>query len=106
MPRIKAQNVNHPEHTENLNAEKYALIREAMLATLPSHESGEGMAFNDLEEKVAAYLMKKEVSPELFPKPGSVRWYTKAVQLDLEARGEIERLPGKSPIHLRKQANP
>jgi hypothetical protein len=38
----------------------------------------------------------------LFPKPGSVRWYTKAVQLDLEAKGIIERVPKKSPIRLRK----
>ena len=39
---------------------------------------------------------------ELFPKPGSVRWYTKAVQLDLEAKGEIERLPDQAPIRLRR----
>lgn len=102
MTTIQAQNVNHPEHRENLKSEKYNLIREAMLASLPGPDSGEGMLFVDLETAVKVYLDKKDVPSELFPKPGSVRWYTKAVQLDLEAKGEIERLPNQSPIRLRK----
>lgn len=102
MTRIKAQNVNHPGHTENLKAEKYNLIREAMLAVLPAPDSGESMTFDELEQGVAAQLAAAEVPRDLFPKPGSVRWYTKTVQLDLEARGEIERLPNQSPIRLRK----
>ena len=102
MSTIQAENVNHPDHRENLNAEKYAIIREAMLVALPAQDSGESMLFADLETAVRAYLEQKEVPKALFPKPGSVRWYTKAVQLDLEAKGEIERLPNKSPLRLRK----
>ena len=60
------------------------------------------MPFSDLEEKVRACLDEQDVPQALFPKPGSVRWYCKAVQLDLEARHEIERQPKKSPLHLRK----
>ena len=101
MSTIKAQNVNHPEHRENLKEEKYTIIREAMLATLPPAGSG-GMLFDELDTKVAAYLAEKNVPKELFPKQGSVRWYCKAVQLDLEAKGLIERLPKQSPIRLRK----
>lgn len=101
MSTVKAQNVNHPDHQENLKEEKYSVIREAMLATLPDGSSS-GMPFAQLEEKVAAYLATKNVPTEMFPKPGSVRWYTKAVQLDLEAKGIIERLPTQSPIQLRK----
>ena len=103
MSSVKAQNVNHPEHQENLKAEKYNLIREAMLATLPDG-MGDGMPFAELEDKVRAHLVSNDAPMELFPKPGSVRWYTKAVQLDLEAKGIIERLPKRSPIHLRKVA--
>ena len=99
MTSIEARNVNHPDHRENLKAEKYHVIREAMLATLPA---AEWMSFADLEDGVRHYLAAREVPAELFPKPGSVRWYCKAVQLDLEARGEIERQPKKSPLHLRK----
>lgn len=103
MTSIKARNVNHPDYQENLKAEKYDLIRDAILATLPAMQSGKSMAFAELEEGVHAYLKMKETPPALFPKPGSVRWYTKAVQLDLEARGEIERLPAESPLRLRKK---
>lgn len=103
MSTIEARNVNHPEHRENLKAEKYNAIRAAMLASLPAQDSGESMTFDELEREVAAYLKEKDVPEELFPKPGSVRWYTKTVQLDLEARGEIERLPDQSPIRLRRR---
>jgi hypothetical protein len=103
MTTIQAKNVNHPDHRENLKAEKYNWIRQAMLAVLPPPESRNGMPFAELEKRVGAYLEENEAPGELFPKPGSVRWYTKAVQLDLEARDEIERLPNRSPIRLRKR---
>ena len=100
MSSIQARNVNHPEHRENLKAEKYNLIREAILAALPVDD---WMSFADLEDAVRAWLKDRQAPVKLFPKPGSVRWYCKAVQLDLEARGEIERQPKKSPLHLRRR---
>ena len=96
---IQARNVNHPEHRENLKAEKYNIIREAILAALPADD---WMSFAEMETAVRARLDERQVPKRLFPKPGSVRWYCKAVQLDLEARGEIERQPRKSPLRLRK----
>jgi Family of unknown function (DUF6958) len=33
---------------------------------------------------------------------GSVGWYTTSVNLDLEARGLIERVPGAQPQRLRR----
>jgi len=104
MTSIKAKNVNHPDYTENLNEQKYTIIREAILSVLPAPDSGESMAFQTLEDGVHAHLEANDVPKALFPKPGSVRWYTKTVQLDLEARGEIERVPNQSPIHLRRLA--
>ncbi|VAW34600.1 hypothetical protein MNBD_CHLOROFLEXI01-2256 [hydrothermal vent metagenome] len=101
MSIIKAQNVNHPDHRQNLKEEKYTIIREAMLAILPN-DSSDGMPFAQLEDEVKAYLIAKNVPTEMFPKLGSVRWYCKSVQLDLEAKGLIERLPKRSPIQLRK----
>ncbi len=99
MTSIQARNINHPGHRETLNARKYRHIRAAMLDCLPADD---WMAFSDLEDKVRAWLAENDVPAALFPKPGSVRWYCKAVQLDLEARGEIERQPKKSPLHLRR----
>ena len=99
MPSIRALNVNHPEHRENLNADKYHIIREAMLEALPADS---WLPFSELEAAVRERLQRQAVPKSLFPKPGSVRWYCKAVQLDLEARGEIKRQPKKSPLRLRK----
>jgi len=99
MASIKAKNVNHPGYTENLNAQKYNLIRDAIHAVLPTEG---GMTFSDMEAGVHAHLAGIDFPPELFPKSGSVRWYCKTVQLDLEARGEIERLPKTSPMQLRR----
>ncbi len=99
MSTIRARNVNHPGHRENLKAEKYSVIREAMLSALSFDD---WMPFADLEDAVRAWLKQEQVPATLFPKPGSVRWYCKAVQLDMEARGEIERQPKMSPLHLRK----
>ena len=99
MASIKARNVNHPHHRENLKTDKYHIIRQAMLSALPLEE---WLPFAVLEERVRAYLDDKDVPKALFPKPGSVRWYCKAVQLDLEARGEIERQPKQSPLRLRR----
>ena len=100
MTSIQARNVNHPEHRESLKSEKYNIIREAILAALPADV---WMSFSDLEDAVRARLKVNGTPAKLFPKPGSVRWYCKAVQLDLEAREEIERQPKKSPLHLRKR---
>lgn len=102
MSSVKAQNVNHPGYTENLKEEKYTLIRTAILAALPPSTDRDGMSFAQLEEQVRQYLERQNTPAELFPKPGSVRWYTKTVQLDLEAKGLIERLPHHSPLHLRQ----
>jgi len=99
MASIKAKNVNHPGYSENLNEQKYTLIRDAIHAVLPTES---GMTFNDMEAGVHKHLDGVDFPPELFPKPGSVRWYCKTVQLDLEARGEIERLPKTSPMQLRR----
>ena len=99
MASIEARNVNHPKHREKLKGEKYQVIREAMLLALPLDE---WMPFSALEDGVRVYLDEKDVPKALFPKSGSVRWYCKAVQLDLEARGEIERQPRTSPLRLRR----
>ena len=56
MSTIRARNVNHPEHRENLKAEKYHVIREAVLSAL-SFENW--MSFSDLEDAVIAWLKRK-----------------------------------------------
>lgn len=91
---MKTQNVNKGSRGFAVTAEKYEPIRKAILASVPRNM--EGVSFKELVASVNGRVPK-----ELFPKRGSVSWYTKVVQLDLEANGQIERIPGATPQRVR-----
>lgn len=74
---------------------KYDLVREAILAVVPGDEPG--LEFRQLPDLVAAQL-----KPDEREKLGSVSWYITTVKLDMEVKGELERMPGSSPQRLRK----
>lgn len=74
---------------------KYARVRSAILAVVPSDD--EGVEFNRLAE-----LVERQIPAENLKKLGSVAWYTTTVKLDLEVKGEIERVPGTTPQRLRR----
>jgi hypothetical protein len=74
-------------------------IEVAILKTLP--EAPATMAFDELVDGVA-----QQVNPLVFPLRKTVSRYTKVVQLDLERRGLIERVPGASPLLLRRPGHP
>ena len=82
----------HPDGKEgvNIEREKYDLIRCTILEIL---EEREVETFKDLGREV-----KRRIGRDF---DGSVIWYYTTVKLDLEARGEIERVPGRIPQHLR-----
>jgi len=46
--------------------------------------------------------LRPRLSRKLFPTTGSVMWYAKVVQLDLEKRGTLRRLRGAVPQRLRR----
>jgi L-asparaginase II len=72
---------------------QYVIARRAALATLPA--KAPGMTLGDFRAKMAKRLLRaKGWDPSL-----SASWYTMAVKLDLEARGEIKRSSG-SPQRL------
>ncbi len=73
-----------------MTPEKCEPIRKAILASVPRNRTG--VSFKELVATVTSRVPK-----ELFPKKGSVSWYTKVVQLDLEAKGPVERIPGETP---------
>lgn len=77
--------------------EKYEAVRQAILAMLPA--GGEGITWSALADMIAPYLPES-----LFRHMGTVRWYVRAVQIDLEAGGIIERVPGSQPPRLRRLA--
>lgn len=83
----------HPEgkHGVNIDRTKYDQVRSAILDAL----AGPGeLTFQELNEAVGRRLEGRF--------DGSIGWYFTTVKLDLEARGEIERLPGSRPQRIRR----
>jgi hypothetical protein len=78
----------HPEKKQgvNISKQKYDIIREAILCVLQAEKE---MTFMKLSRAV-----EKEVNGNF---EGSVTWYVTTVKLDMEARGEIKRVPNSRP---------
>jgi hypothetical protein len=74
---------------------KYDLIRENILRVLPTDKIG--VYFNSLPR-----LVVKQLSIHDRKRVGSIPWYTTTVKLDLEVKGEIERIPHTVPQKLRR----
>jgi hypothetical protein len=86
----------HPDPTKKgvrIEGWKYHAVRRAILQALP--ESGPGLPFKELSGRVRDALSKDDLASL-----GSVSWYATTVKLDLEARGEVERVPGAKPQRL------
>ena len=82
----------HPEKKQgvNISREKYEIIRKTIMSVLRADKE---MTFMKLSRAV-----EKEVRGKF---EGSVMWYVTAVKLDLEARGEIKRVPNSRPQLVR-----
>jgi hypothetical protein len=78
-----------------ISPERAALVRTALPRLLP--RDGDGITWATLCAGIAPLL-----PASLFPQPGVVHWYVKAVRLDLETRGVIERVPGV-PVRFRQR---
>ncbi|HVU09876.1 MAG TPA: hypothetical protein VHD90_01310 [Phototrophicaceae bacterium] len=96
MAGVKFQLV-HPEgkSAPRIDQWKYDTVRSVLLAIIPADE--QGIPFAGLDQRVTAAL-----APDQVTRIGSIGWYMTHVKLDLEARGEIERVPGSSPQRLRR----
>lgn len=92
--KIDVQNINHPALVERVDAAKYHAMREALLVVLPAEEPG-------MVVKDALAALKPRLPNDLFPEGKTSGWWLKCVQLDLEAKGVIKRLPTK-PMRLLK----
>ena len=92
---MKTMNIHSGKNGFAVTEEKYAPIRKAILASLTKCK--DGLTFQELCEGV-----KSRVPMDLFPRPGSVSWYTKVVQLDMEARAEIARVADVTPVRIRR----
>ena len=73
---------------------QYMAMRAALLRALPRQPPGMTVA-------QAKQALLPHLPASLFPQGATAGWWLKAVQLDLEAKGVIERLPG-TPLRLFK----
>lgn len=92
--KIEIENVGQPGKTYRVDATKFAAMKQAVLAILPS--DAPGMSVNDLIAGV-----KPKLPQDLFPGGEKAGWWVKAVQLDLEAKKVIARAD-KPPVRLYK----
>ncbi|HUG34710.1 MAG TPA: hypothetical protein VMJ90_08065 [Anaerolineales bacterium] len=82
----------HPEKKQgvNISRDKYEIIRKNIMSVLRANKE---MTFMKLSRAV-----EKEVRGKF---DGSVMWYVTTVKLDLEARGEVKRVPNSRPQLVR-----
>ena len=94
--RVTVENVNVPGYTTQLDATKYNAMRAAILTVLPTKAPGLTQA--EIRQAVPVHL-----SEDLFPGGAKAGWWAKMVQLDLEAKGIIDR-EGTKPLrwHVRR----
>ena len=90
--QVKILNVNHPGSVRFGDEKMYEAMKRAVLSVVPHQRPG--LTIAELEEGVLPLL------PEaLFPGGAKAGWWTKTVQLDLEARGTIIRSKDR-PLRL------
>lgn len=93
--RIEIRNAVSPGHVQRVDRRKYEAMRDALLQVLPAQAPGLTVA----EAKAALLPLLPQ---DLFPGGEKAGWWLKAAQLDLEARGKIEREATK-PLRLHRK---
>ena len=82
--KIEIENINTPGRTSRVDKQKYMAMRDALLKVLPKKSPGFTAA--EAKEQLIPLLPQ-----ELFPAGEKSGWWLKTVQLDLEAKGKIQR---------------
>ncbi|MFY0663136.1 MAG: hypothetical protein JXQ97_00810 [Natronospirillum sp.] len=91
--KIEIENVISPEHVRRVDRAKYTAMKEALVSVLPN--ASPGLTVSEAKDALLPYLPQT-----LFPGGSKAGWWLKAVQLDLEAKGVIQRENTK-PLRLR-----
>ena len=87
MSRIAVENINTPGKTVMLDGAKVEAARAALLRVLPGEAPG-------LTQAEMIEAMHSALPDDLFPGGAKAGWWTKCVQLDLEAKGQVVRAKG------------
>lgn len=89
--KIVVRNINVPGWSAKVDAAKYEAMKNALLKILP--KKSPGLTQTEIRHKVVFV-----VSREAFPGGEKTDWWSKCVQLDLEARGNIVREGSAKPL--------
>jgi len=92
--RIEIENVKQPGKLTPVDADMYEAMKRAFLKVLPKRSPG--LTREEICDRVVAHLPER-----LFPQGAKAGWWSKAVQLDLEAKAIIAR-EKTSPLRWRK----
>jgi len=92
--KVTVENINHPGKSKRVDAERYAEMRRALLALLPT--DAPGLTLKEIGERLPSHLRLG-----LFKGGAGPGWWLKTVQFDLEAKGTIVREHSR-PIQLHK----
>jgi hypothetical protein len=84
LERVALESIVHPGRTKDVDARMYFAMRDALLEILPAQAPG--LTREEILEAVPARLPE-----ELYPGGAKAGWWSKAVQLDLEAKSLIVR---------------
>lgn len=96
VEKIAIQNVVSPGHVVRVDKAKYEAMKAALLAVLP--EASPGPTVAEAKQHLLPLLPQ-----DLFPGGAKAGWWLKAVQLDLEAKGDVLREATK-PLRLHRKA--
>jgi hypothetical protein len=88
--RVTIENVNVPGRTTVVDAAMYEAMRAALMTVLP--DASPGLTQTEIRAAVQPHLPQ-----DLYPQGAKAEWWSKAVQLDLEAKGVMVR-DGSRPI--------
>lgn len=94
--KIRIENINTPGRSSNVDAAKYLAMRQVLLKVLPKRRPGLTQA--DMGQAVLPHLPES-----LWPGGAKAMWWVKTVQLDLEAKGLIERDAASKPLRWNRR---
>jgi hypothetical protein len=90
-PLVTVQNVNTPGYTHRVDGIRYAAMKAALLRVMP--KKFPGLTQTEMRQSVLAHLPDDE-----FPGGAKADWWSKCVQLDLEAKGILKRDATSKPL--------
>ncbi len=88
--KITVRNVNVPGYEMRVDRAKYEAARKALLKVLPRKAPG-------MTQREMFTAVRKHLPDKLFPAGATSGWWTKTVQLDLEAKRLVGRSATEKP---------